>query len=104
MRRFRFVGDTEKYYWLDNGGEYDVTFNDEGRQYSVGRLAKTYPEDWIEIDQPKPLHKDTDLGYFAGLAMAAIIKSGDLRFGSNAQEITFTAFNLADELIKQLNE
>lgn len=121
MRRFRFVGDPSGYNWKISpikGEVYDFDRfkKSHGDCYSVEVFECFHSyEDWQEVfDEPqvfnrvhfneKPLHKDTDLGYFAGLTMAAIIKSGDLRFGSNAQEITFTAFNLAKEIIKQLDK
>ena len=73
MRRFRLLKQ-EGYNTLYKGEIYDDSFIPG--HVSVFELSRKYPEDWYEVfDEPKQLHKDTDLGYFAGLAMQGLISN-----------------------------
>lgn len=53
--------------------------------------------------KPNPLHKDTDLGYFAGLAMQGYISAGSNGM-PDPDMIAQYAMEAAKELIKQLNK
>jgi spermidine/putrescine-binding protein len=124
MRKFRFIGDPgdwgcdlqkNKIYSADmivtNG--YDDEF---GYDWVVLRCAENNPEDWEEVfDKPKKLHKDTDLGYFSGLALQAILSNpntaGQIRavYGNVTAEkadeiVSKKAITIAKELIKQLDQ
>ena len=86
MRRFRFIGDPKQYNWDDKPVVYQIypethTGKIKSMQWESKPLSRwDDPElliDWQEVfdgkpyirEIPKPLHKDTDLGYFSGLAM-----------------------------------
>jgi len=73
MKKFKFVGDPETYGWDDKpvvGKIYDGTH----KGYNVDDDFESSPieewpkneggQDWEEVTEQKPLHKDTDLGYF----------------------------------------
>tara|TARA_R110000772_G_scaffold46279_10_gene105716 strand:+ start:159 stop:641 length:483 start_codon:yes stop_codon:yes gene_type:complete len=52
----------------------------------------------------QPLHKDTDLGYYAGLAMQGLIANAPNGHLSNFKEGCSLAIGWAKELIKQLDK
>jgi hypothetical protein len=103
MRKFRFIGDPEDY-------NNDVIF---GEIYLENYQPKKWPlsvigyfglPEWEEvIEKPKPLHKDTDLGYFAGVAMQSILLSDSYKSASARTKVENAIF-LAKELIKQLDQ
>lgn len=127
MRKFRFIGDPDKenYKGLVNGKEYykhdslpsvvgTPIYNDDFIEYYI----EAYPKDWQEVFDPvepvkgaqftdipkvaKHLHKDTDLGYFAGL-IAQGLASNSL-IDQNKTDIQSIAVLRAEELIRQLDE
>jgi hypothetical protein len=113
MKRFRFVGDpteyeTKKYGQSFKVGKiYDPSHLGEGRKLPVLEYAKDFPNDWQAVfDEPKPLLKDTDLGYFSIEIIKAIFQSTPVRQGENksGNEFVTDCINLAKELIKQLEE
>ena len=57
-------------------------------------------------DKPKPLHKDTDLGYFSIEIIKAAMQSPNVKSSQNETPKSFIGFciGLAEELIKQLDE
>jgi hypothetical protein len=107
MRKFRFIGEpVNSYYLLEKNSIYNANtivtdgHDDEfGYGWDVLRYAEENPEDWEEI---KPLHKDTDLGYFAGVAMQGILQ--DSNWITNPIEAAKRAVEYSKELIKQLDQ
>lgn len=124
MRKFKYIGNN-----LDGFNpmfEKNVIYNEDfslGVGYSnVGRIAQRYPHDWEEVfgeqvDPPKKvepttLHKDTDLGYFAGLALQGIHSNPDwvktCKIEDDWEEYVSrsvsAAIDISKELIKQLDE
>ena len=79
MRRFRFIGDPKEYSGdFQKEAIYDYSVlgaSVSNIEMNVEWLFNEYTEDWQEVFDNdggtiiKPLHKDTDLGYFSGLAM-----------------------------------
>jgi len=55
------------------------------------------------LPEAKKLHKDTDLGYFAGVAMQSILLSDSYKSASARTKAENAVF-LAKELIKQLDQ
>lgn len=106
MRRFRFVGDPKEYQWdvlpvvgKIYDGDFMWTYKGEIAGNPLQKWWNEEPEngDWQEVfDEPKPLHKDTDLGYYAGLAMLGAITRGIPLSGKEC-------IDAAKELIKQLD-
>ena len=112
MRRFKLKESADNYDYFGAGMTYQADYIAGGN--SVQSLVDEYPNDWEAISDTI-LHKDTDLGHYAGLAMGALLSNNNLasqitnQFGSvgadRANEITVTgAIKLAQELIKQLNK
>lgn len=126
MRRFRFVGDqTNANNYQENIPELNKVYDGDD---CVGLLLNTpvivwanlYPEEWQEVSNEKTasgildaghmpkydvnptLHKDTDLGYYAGLAMQGILATGQANL-HDKDGIVF-AIEWAKELIKQLDK
>lgn len=125
MRRFRFVGEPNSFDWdqkpvmgdiypethfgTKNGVPWRQTFAD-------GVDTNNWQEVFDHVGLPNPLHKDTDLGYFAGLAMQAMLSNpntpnlitSSIGRSPTPQEslqiIASTAKSMARELIKQLDE
>lgn len=69
MRKFRFVGDPSDYLGVEKNKVYCENHMQKDWDVNVSKLFELYPEDWQEVitelqTEPKPLHKDTDLGYF----------------------------------------
>ena len=59
------------------------------------------------MDKIKPLHKDTDLGYFAGLVIKGLLSNP--KIGTDEKEASFEPFvkyciELSKEMIKQLDQ
>lgn len=108
MRRFRFVGDPGDY--SPGLVEYNHIYEgyEEIGSYTVITLSYDYPNDWREvIDEPETTLHQTDLGYYAGLAlngyMANIFDSDDMHRHSE-EKVAEWSINYAKELIKQLKE
>lgn len=109
MRKFKLL--TKDGYinpFWEIGKIYDENFIGCGSDYTVGQLQKDYPQDWQEVFEEEKvqvttLHKDTDLGYFAGLAMQAMISRSDQNSGWSEGE-TSQCIYIAKELINQLNK
>lgn len=125
MRRFRFIGDE-----LDANGYgkkqpcVGVVYNEDEifcdcsvLDWSKDNFLKICDE-WQEVFEEKPmitdspvtftshsnpLHKDTDLGYFAGLAMQGLLANPNRVKDIGGGEVK-NAILIAKELIKQLNE
>jgi hypothetical protein len=116
MRKFRFVGDPKTYGW-DNkpvvGEIYDATHKgycveDDFESLPIEEWPKNEGgQDWEEVTEtepePKPLHKDTDLGYFAGLAMQGILANHSGRDSVYIERVVSDSIDCAKELIKQLD-
>ena len=103
MRKFRFIGDPEDY-------NNDVIFgeiyleNYQPNKWPLSVIGYFGLPEWEEvIEKPKPLHKDTDLGYFAGVAMQSILLSDSYKSASARTKVENAIF-LAKELIKQLDQ
>ena len=121
MRRFRFIGDPSDY--LIEFKRCNV-YNGNQKAYkqlegTIEDDSKEYPNNWEEVFEidPKDLnnfnssiiiepknHKDTDLGYFAGLAMQGIISSPYRKDIGEEEEIATLSIIVAKELIKQLDK
>lgn len=54
------------------------------------------------LEIPKTLHKDTDLGHFAGVILSSMFN--DNGFVDSENEMCKNAISYAEELIRQLNE
>lgn len=109
MRRFRLIKYDEAYEPLDLGKVYDGDFLPNNWSETIEETAKRFPNEWEEVfdanfvkgkpftdipkveTESKPLHKYTDLGYFAGLMVANGYMIDD-------------ALIRAKELIKQLDK
>ena len=123
MRKFRFIGDDLNVYsdYFHVGSIYDADYKD-GPWKKVSELAQLYSQDWEEVfeyknieipvlganktliyESPKNLHKDTDLGYFAGVAMQSILLSDSYKSASARTKAENAVF-LAKELIRQLDQ
>lgn len=100
--KYRFIGETT--FGLINGFEYPFDFICNG--FKVQELSRLYPSEW-ELVKEKPLHKDTDLGYFAIEIIKSAISISPFQKpnpeSTNELFISY-AIGLAQELIKQLNE
>lgn len=121
MRRFRFVGDPSGYRWnvdLVKNEVYDGDRELNGFM-SLEKTLKAVKDrcnddsmlkDWQEVfdDPTKPLHKDTDLGYFAGLAMQAQFTQMDKYLEEYdhgwIDPFIRNSIILAKEIIKQLDK
>ena len=99
MRRFRFVGYPDNYSkWLKKP-VFNMIFDEKthaeycGTGASQGWKVLENLPDWEEVFETKPkrLHKDTDLGYFAGVFAASGCDISD-------------SVNKAKRLIKQLDK
>lgn len=114
MRRFRFIGNPKEYRW-ENPPVYfkAYDFNQFKKDFGFGADLEIFnelqnSEDFREVfDDPKPLHKDTDLGYFAGLAMQALVSNNFSPTGyqnGSREDLMEEATRIAKELIKQLDQ
>ena len=110
MRKFRFIGDPEDYdIWkikpvVNQVYDWELFKKNHGTLKDRDIDCFYEDEDWEEvIDNPKPLHKDTDLGYFAGVAMQSILLSDSYKSASARTKVENAIF-LAKELIKQLDQ
>ena len=93
MRKFRFIGDSEEW-----GNVFE-----KNKVYYLPTSSINFPEDWQEVfDEPKKLHKDTDLGYFAGLALHGLLANS--KNYDSTVNFSIAAIKAAKELIKQLDE
>lgn len=113
MRRFRFVGDPKEYNrWNKRPVFNDIYDQEKHAEYygsganSAWRILDDH-EDWQEVfDEPKPLHKDTDLGMFTlGIINGTISNQlmVDSMSDQSRQFLVENAILLAKELIKQLD-
>lgn len=116
MRKFRFIGNPDEYDILfikfgEVYNENDIPWTEDGKpnkdwtiDKNVLGAFKEYPEDWEEVfDEPiKQLHKDTDLGYFAGVALNGLLS--DQKRSGSSKDFAETAILFAKELINQLDE
>jgi hypothetical protein len=108
MRKFRFIGDPIEWDGdLKKNKVYEGVYKLTEKSHNVFDAVNFYPNDWQEVfDEPKKLHKDTDLGYFAGLAMQGYISSPvpGLKDLYDTGEIIRRSIFFAKELIKQLDQ
>jgi hypothetical protein len=102
MRKFRFIGDPEDY-------NNDVIFgeiyleNYQPNKWPLSVIGYFGLPEWEEvIEKPKPLHKDTDLGYFAGLIFQGMMINSN--WGGTFISMSIDAVNAAKQLIKQLDQ
>lgn len=97
---------SEWYRELKEGEVYDEDFTPLGSDFSVIQLVGDWPEDWEEVfDEPKKLHKDTDLGYFAGLAMIGYLANSNADVvRMDQEEIAEYCVNHAQALIEALDK
>lgn len=112
MRRFRFIGDPSLYHRWNSLPEFDKVYSvdDYNKMWGNGDFDESFIDDltdWIEVSQidPKPLHKDTDLGYYSGLAMAGLMHSNldsDGGYILSRDDLARESIGQAKELIKQL--
>ena len=105
MRKFRFIGDPEE--WdnvVEKNKVYDCTFiPKEYSHYDIATYSFNFPEDWQEVfDEPKKLHKDTDLGYFAGVALHGLLANS--KNYDSTVNFSIAAIKAAKELIQQLDQ
>ena len=102
MRKFRFIGEE----WdnvFEKNKVYDGTFIPKELHYDVATYSFKFPEDWQEVfDEPKKLHKDTDLGYFAGLALHGLLANS--KNYDSTVNFSIAAIETAKELIQQLDQ
>jgi hypothetical protein len=105
MRKFRFIGDPKEWDGkLEKNKIYDGAFTPQDWKCNVAEGSFYFPEDWEEVyDEPKRLHKDTDLGYFAGLALQAIINQPEY-YGAKTIDQVRKSIEKAKEIIKQLDQ
>lgn len=111
MRKFRFVGDPDDYKVNEAefkvGEIYNGDFVGKDCLCTVEQYAsKSWcTSDWQEVfeEQAKPLHKDTDLGHFSGLAMQGYIAAGSTGMPTPDRIVKY-AIETAQELIKQLDQ
>jgi hypothetical protein len=85
MKKFKFLGDGHEYGWAKNPekGEFynidqinEMVFDaDRKASYTEKDLIR-FPDQWQEVVEP--LLKDTDFGYFAGLAMQSLISTAEI--------------------------
>ena len=129
MRKFRFIGDSSHWEWEINpvnGYIYSLEQLNKMRNgdpleewhLTTGTWAKNNWEVVTENESNKrlgiiggdvefiklPTHKDTDLGYFAGLAMQAIMQNErwiNASVISICEESVFLAKKLLNELDKE---
>jgi hypothetical protein len=108
MRKFRFIGDPNEWDGdCEKDKFYAATYIPKGWHYDVATCALNFPDDWEEVfDEPKKLHKETDLGYFSFELMKAMINSPELTTSDDADMESFVSYyvSLAKELIKQLDQ
>jgi hypothetical protein len=73
MKKFIYVGKHNPYYFtkLKYGLICEGKFRPPYCAHNIEWYANEFPDDWIEVFESDmsqiTLHKDTDLGYFAGL-------------------------------------
>jgi hypothetical protein len=104
MRKFRFIGDPSEWDGdLEKDKIYAETFSPKGWNYNIVEGALNYPDDWEEVfDEPKKLHKDTDLGYFAGVALRGLLANS--KNYDSTVNFSIAAIETAKELIQQLDQ
>lgn len=112
MIRFRLKkGDFEKSVLHKYGEIYELVRVDSDGDFwlktidSDGSISDFayFPKEVEQVFEPesKPLHNDTDLGYYAGLAMVEYIR----QYGNGWNErIASESIATAKELIKQLDK
>lgn len=121
-RKFRFVGDPNSQWYLpvEKNKVYPDTYFSScmnasriGLAYDLGNR-----EDWEEVfesEQPETLLKDTDLGYFAGLAISGLLSNpktseqissqiGDVTPEKANKIVSITAIAIAKSLIEELKK
>ena len=101
MRKFRLIeGNYGEQFEI--GMTYDEFFIQDKTGKNVNYLKNLYPEDWELVKEV--LLKDTDLGYFAGLAMQGLIANAPDQQLHNTTQGCELAIWWAEELIRQLKE
>jgi len=138
MRKFRLIRNADDYDGSRVIGEVlEETFipwtvdgkpnHNWDRNQNVLDASQSYPRDWEEVfegvsEGVKTLHKDTDLGHFAGVAMEGLLKMISTIEGANTffaisdahnpnlaeiqveDHLCSFAIKIAQQLIKQLDE
>lgn len=99
MRRFRLISRDDAYDPLIYGEVYSGDVKPHGWEEDVLWNAKFNAEDWEEVFEETLLHQ-TDLGYYAGLAIQGLLS--DPEFPIN--DVSNMSLSIAKELIKQLKE
>jgi hypothetical protein len=124
MRKFRFIGDSCDWEWDINpilGSLYTLDALNEMRggdpvdddlidcEWGKENFQEVFEYKNYKIPilgynnvSVKQLHKDTDLGYFAGVAMQGILQ--DSNWITNPIEASKRAVEYSKELIKQLDQ
>lgn len=109
MRKFRFVGHPDNYSRWEKLPIFNMVFDEKthAEYYGSGALEawkvlENMP-DWQEVfEEPiKTLHKDTDLGYFAGLVLPSVYQSWGT---GHDQRVIDESISLAYQLIKELDQ
>ena len=80
--------------------------------FPVSFYVEKYPADWEDVfeNQFEPegfldrMHKDTDLGHYAGLAMQGLLSNSNSSFIVGTPELISSSISIAKELIKQLDQ
>lgn len=110
MRKFKIKNGTDVYRLFGHtaGEVYELDQIDSSGDIWLKTDNKyrswCYSPDEVEevFEEPnKPLHKDTDLGYFAGLAMQVMLANTNVYEKENGCK---NSIEWAKELIKQLDE
>ena len=107
MRKFRLLTE-QGYNEYEKGQIYPENYQRDNDTLPVRKLVILFPHDWEEVfDDEKreklPLHKDTDLGHFSGVILAAFGSSpnhNNIRFDT----LVARSIELAKELISQLDK
>ncbi len=113
MRRFKFVGDPNMFDWdlkpvvsniypenhfgTKNGIPFTPVFLD---WVDITNWQEVF--DHVGLSNSKTLHKDTDLGYFAGLTLQGLLSNSNI--DQVKTDVVYFAILKAQELIEQLNE
>jgi hypothetical protein len=126
MRKFRFIGNSSDWEWDVNPikrGIYSMELLNKMRggdpvdddlvdcKWGKENFEEVFEDKNYKIPilgynnvSVKQIHKDTDLGYFAGLAMAGILGNTELQYLCNEKDIAIDSIRYAKELIKQLDQ
>lgn len=115
MRKFRFIGSQKEKHtsYLINFSVGEC-YNEDRKAFrdsplTIQDAALMYPKDWEEVfDETKPFHKDTDLGYFAGIVLPLLFTKAEFyvqKHGTNKlmDKLIDHSIFVAKQLIKQLD-